>query len=288
MKLKSKIKTIIVAHRGASYAAPENTIPAFELAFNENADFIEGDFWLTADNEIVCIHDKHTKRTAPNQLNLNVKETTLSKLKDLDFGKWKNKKYTGTTIPTLQEIIRIIPRGKGLFIEIKDSREEFFIKLKAILDELKFDKQLLRIIAFDPAAVILSKKYLPQIKCYWLYNWYFAKETGKLSNTEKEILSTLKMLGADGIDINVTPFVSIEFAEALKENNFDFVTWTVDRLEDAVRLLSLGVDAIATNYPKKMREDIKQYFAPIVLSNKTEERLEIDREGNWKYFSPLE
>ena len=286
MKLKSKTETLIVAHRGASYAAPENTIPSFELAFEEGADFIEGDFWLTSDNEIVCIHDKHTKRTAPNQLNLNVKETTLSKLKELDFGKWKNKKYEGTTIPTLQEILNIIPKGKGLFIEIKDSSKEFFVKLKEILNELKFDKTLLRIIAFDPAAVILSKKYLPNIKCYWLYNWYLAKETGKLSNSEKEILNTLKMLDADGIDINVNPFVSVEFTNALKGNNFDFVTWTVDKLEDAVRLLSLGVNAITTNYPKKMREDIKNYFAPNVLSNKTEERVEIDKAGNWKYFSP--
>lgn len=288
MKLKSKTGTIIIAHRGASHAAPENTIPSFELAFKENADFIEGDFWLTSDNEIVCIHDKHTKRTAPNQLNLNVKETTLSKLKELDFGCWKNQKYVGTTIPALQDILKIIPQGKGLFIEIKDSRHEFFVKLKAILNDSQFDKNLIRTIAFDPAAVILSKRFLPNIKCYWLYNWYVAKETGKLSNTDNEILRTLKMLNADGIDMNVTPWVSVEFVEALKENNFDFVTWTVDKLADAVRLLSLGVDAITTNYPKKMRDEINNYFAPNILSNITEERLEINRKGEWKFYSPLE
>ena len=156
------------------------------------------------------------------------------------------------------------PKNISLF---NRNKSEFFVKLKAILNQLKFDKQLLRIIAFDPAAVILSKKYLPNIKCYWLYNWYVAKETGKLSNTEIEILNTLKMLVADGIDINVTPFISVEFAEALKENNLDFVTWTVDKLEDAVRLLSLGVDAITTNYPQKMREDIDQIVARLTVEN---------------------
>lgn len=288
MKLKSKTETIIVAHRGASHAAPENTIPSFKLAFEENTDFIEGDFWLTADNEIVCIHDKHTKRTAPNQLNLNVKNSTLRELKKLDFGKWKNEKFNGTTIPTLQEILSIIPKGKGLFIEIKDSSKEFFMKLLTIIEEEKFNKKLLRIIAFDPAAVILSKKYLHEIKCYWLYNWYFAVETKKLSNSENEILKTLKILGADGIDINVNPFVSIEFADALKENHLDFVTWTVDKLEDAVRLLTLGVDAITTNYPQKMRAEIKKYFEPNLLSNKTEERLEIDIKGDWSFYLPSE
>ena len=62
---------LIVAHRGASYAAPENTIPSFELAFNENADFVEADFWLTKDNEIVCIHDSNTKRVTKEKIRLN-------------------------------------------------------------------------------------------------------------------------------------------------------------------------------------------------------------------------
>src|SRR2546422_6416297 len=75
-------KTILVAHRGASHAAPENTLPAFRLAFDEGADFIEGDYWLTRDGHIVCLHDEDTARTAPNQPNRRVKESTLGELRE--------------------------------------------------------------------------------------------------------------------------------------------------------------------------------------------------------------
>lgn len=70
---------VIVAHRGASYIAPENTIPAFNVAFNEKADFIEGDFWLTADNEIVCIHDSDTYRIGKKKISIT--SSYLSELK---------------------------------------------------------------------------------------------------------------------------------------------------------------------------------------------------------------
>ncbi len=124
-----KVKTpIIVAHRGASYKAPENTIPAFKIAFDEQADFIEGDFWLTADNEIVCIHDSNTSRVGNK--NIKVTISTLDELKKVDVGIRKGNQFAGTTIPTLQEVLEIIPEQKGLHLEIKDNREKFFNQIK--------------------------------------------------------------------------------------------------------------------------------------------------------------
>jgi len=73
---------LIVAHRGASHDAPENTIPAFQLAWQQKADAIEGDFYLTRDNEIVCIHDRTTKRYSDRDL--VVAESTLEELRQLD------------------------------------------------------------------------------------------------------------------------------------------------------------------------------------------------------------
>ena len=88
---------MIVAHRGASFDAPENTLPAFELAWKQKANAIEGDFLLTKDKQIVCIHDKTTKRFC--QQDLIVAETILKDLKALDVGSWKSKKYAQTQIP---------------------------------------------------------------------------------------------------------------------------------------------------------------------------------------------
>ncbi len=89
-------KVTLVAHRGASHAAPENTLPAFRLAFEEGADFIEGDFWLSRDERIVCLHDDDTRRVAPRQANRRVKESSLAELRELDVGAWKGAKYAGT------------------------------------------------------------------------------------------------------------------------------------------------------------------------------------------------
>lgn len=82
---------LIVAHRGASYDAPENTLAAFRLAFEKDADGIEGDFYLTSDNRIVCIHDSDTERVAGKKL--IVAKSTLAELKQLDVGSWKDKKW---------------------------------------------------------------------------------------------------------------------------------------------------------------------------------------------------
>ena len=76
----------LVAHRGASADAPENTIPAFQLAWEQGADAIEGDFHLTADGHIVCIHDEDTQKVAGKKL--IVPESTLADLRKLDVGAW--------------------------------------------------------------------------------------------------------------------------------------------------------------------------------------------------------
>ncbi|MFN3695171.1 MAG: glycerophosphodiester phosphodiesterase family protein, partial [Ignavibacterium sp.] len=146
---------LIVAHRGASYIAPENTIPAFKIAFDEKADFIEGDFWLTNDNEIVCIHDSDTRRVGKKKL--NVKSSSLSELKKIDVGLRKGEQFTGTKIPTLQEVLQIIPEKKGLHLEIKDHREKFLIRLKEILRESNMLSENLRIISFHRNIIRASK-----------------------------------------------------------------------------------------------------------------------------------
>ena len=114
-------KPLIVAHRGSSFDAPENTLPAFELAWKQGADAIEGDFLLTKDNQIVCIHDGSTKRLADR--NLAVRGSTLEELRKLDVGSWKHEKFKGTRIPTIAEVFATIPKGRKIFVEVKCGKE---------------------------------------------------------------------------------------------------------------------------------------------------------------------
>ncbi len=280
MQLHSARKTLIVAHRGASHAAPENTLPSFKLAIKEGADFIEGDFWLTKDEQIVCIHDPTTKRVSTRHTDLDIRRSTLKELKQIDIGGWKAKRFQGATIPTLQEILDILPKNKGLFLEIKDDRPAFFNKLQQIIKSYALPPSRLRLIAFDPEVCRRAKETFPGYKVYWLYNWYLAKETGLLSNTPDEILRMVKLLPVDGLNINSFPWIDLDFLQKLRALNKDFCVYDVNRFEDALKLLTLGVDAIATNYPRLMRQKIERYFNPAPESNQTNEWVSLDKEDH--------
>jgi glycerophosphoryl diester phosphodiesterase len=107
----------IIAHRGASYDAPENTLTAVQLGWQQQADGVEIDIKLSKDGHIVAFHDHGTARTTG--ANHTLAELTLAELRDLDAGSWKNARFAGERIPALEEILAIIPPGKRLFIEIK-------------------------------------------------------------------------------------------------------------------------------------------------------------------------
>ena len=109
----------IIAHRGASYIAPENTVAAANLAWELGADAVEVDIYLSKDNRVMVIHDKDTKRTCSGKKNLTIEKTPSVLLRDLDAGIWKDEKYKGEQIPFLKEIIETVPEGKNVVVEIK-------------------------------------------------------------------------------------------------------------------------------------------------------------------------
>lgn len=107
----------ICAHRGANETHPENTLVAFEEAIRLGAQMIELDVQMTKDNKLVIMHDDKVNRTT-NGRGL-VKELTLRKIKKLDAGKWKSKKYKKERVPTLKEALDIMPRNIWLNIHLK-------------------------------------------------------------------------------------------------------------------------------------------------------------------------
>ena len=101
----------IIAHRGASYLAPENTMASVMLGWEKGAD-VEIDVYLTKDNKIVAIHDETTERTAGTDV--NVAESTSEELRKLDVGSFKSEEYAGEQIPFLADIVKTIPPGRKL------------------------------------------------------------------------------------------------------------------------------------------------------------------------------
>jgi glycerophosphoryl diester phosphodiesterase len=282
-EIVTREKPIIVAHRGASHAAPENTLPAFRLGFDEGADCIEGDFWLTRDEQVVSIHDADTARVAPKQPLRRVQESTLDELRELDVGAWKNAKYAGTRMPTLEEVLAIVPADKGIYIEIKDDRVEIVRHVKRAIDKSGLKPEQITVIAFDPAIIRAAKTEMPRIKSHWLYWWYWDEKRAKRSNTADEILHVARDLKADGIDINRSPWVNAEFVSQVRRAGLELHIYTVDALADAARYASLGIDSITTNRPQGLRKELDDYFKPTVVNGDAEERLIVNPDGTWKY-----
>ena len=108
---------LIIAHRGASGYAPENTLAAIDLAMKSDAQMIEIDVHLSKDGHIIVIHDKTVDRTTNGSG--AIKEMTLDELQQLDAGSWFDEKFAGERLPTLQEVMSRINGEKKLLIEIK-------------------------------------------------------------------------------------------------------------------------------------------------------------------------
>lgn len=111
----------LCAHRGAMLTHPENTIAAFQAAIRAGAQMIEFDVYLTRDEKLVVIHDRTVDRTT-NGTGL-VSELTLQQIKELDAGSWKSPEFAGENVPTLKEVLAVMPENIWLNVHLKGGRE---------------------------------------------------------------------------------------------------------------------------------------------------------------------
>lgn len=245
----------IVAHRGASYDAPENTLAAFRLAFEQDADGIEGDFYVTSDNQIVCIHDKDTARTAGKRL--VIADSTLEQLKTLDVGSWRGAQFANERIPTFEEVLAVVPDNKRFVIELKTG-PEIVPLLKAKLDEADLGRRKLLIIAFNVETAIASKSQLPDVPVHWLTG--FEQEKGSWTPSAESIIETVARIKADGVGMQGKRQVVDEaFVNKLKNAGIkEFHFWTIDNPQDAVFFKSLGAFGITTNRPAFIRQHLSR------------------------------
>ncbi len=248
------LATDIVAHRGAAHDAPENTLASFNLGLRQGADAIEGDFMLTKDGKIVCIHDKTTERLAKRTL--TVAESTLAELKQLDVGSWKGTQWAGEQIPSIHEVLTIVPENKKILIEIKCG-PEIIPLLKVALTESGLKPAQTVVIAFDAQVVAGVKKQIPSIKAFWLTDFKQDEVTGVWSPTLEEVITTLKEIDADGLDCRAHALVDHSFVSELRKADMEFHVWTVDEPGLAKRFKKLGVDSMTTNRPGWLREQLQ-------------------------------
>jgi glycerophosphoryl diester phosphodiesterase len=246
----------IIGHRGASHDAPENTLASIRLAWKQNADASETDVHLTKDGQIVVIHDFTTRRVGGR--NKNVVDQTLAELKELDIGRWKGEQFAGERIPTLSEYIDAIPKGKRLFIEIKCG-PEIVPPLGAVLRAAHKRPEQTCLIGFSYDVMKAAKRELPELKCYWIVELRKNRETGRWTPQLATLIKKAKDAGLDGIDFGDAPVLDREFISKVKQAGLGVYTWTVDSVQEAMRLQQAGVDGITTNRPGFLKESLMSH-----------------------------
>jgi glycerophosphoryl diester phosphodiesterase len=235
-------KVEIIAHRGASYIAPENTVASANLAWKLGADAVECDIYLSSDGKIIASHDANTKRTSGE--NLTIKNAPAEDLRKLDVGSWKGETYKGEKMPFLEELIATVPSGKELVVEIKCG-SEVLDPLKKII-EATGKKIRFTFIEFDFNTISLTKDAFPELPCYWL-----------CSDPElyKKNINLVKGKRLEGVSLSYN-LINEAVAKQVSDLGHELFTWTVDDPEVATRMVSLGVRGITTNRPDYIREQI--------------------------------
>lgn len=228
---------MIIAHRGISLDLPENSLSAFNASWAVGVDGIEGDFHLTRDGSIVCIHDDNTSRVCNK--NLVICNSTLQELKELNL-QCEGKNHLNIKIPTLTEVLKTVPSGKKIFIEIKCGVEILSPLIKE-LSRSKINSNQVVIISFDRQVVKELKEMAPEYKALLLYSYEEGREVSSLINEMFDIK-------ADGIGTDNE--LSKEFVEKVIISGLEYHSWTIDNADTANQLISWGSNSITTNEPE--------------------------------------
>lgn len=237
----------IIAHRGASYDAPENTLASVRLAWEQGADAVEVDVHLSRDNRVVVIHDADTKRIAG--VKHVVRSLTFSELQKLDVGRWKLPKFKGERLAALEDVVATIPAGKRMLVEIKTGPE--------IVRHFPQVPSNVAPISFDLEAVAAIKAARPDLECYWVLGWRRDwKRGGWLPKPAQMIEQTLAR-NLDGLDVGANGPVTAAFVKKVHDAGLKVYVWTVDASVKARQLGAAGVDGIATNRPGWMRANLQ-------------------------------
>jgi glycerophosphoryl diester phosphodiesterase len=245
----------IIAHRGASADAPENTLAAIHLAWQQGADAAEIDVQLTADGQLVAIHDETMLRTGG--VDWAVKDRTFAELKTLDVGSWKSPQFAGQRIPTLAEVLDIVPPGKRLFIEVKCGVEAI-PELVRVLSAAKTAREQTVLIGLDVDTIVAVKRALSdRIACWVTEQFACTSPTSPIHPTTAELIERALAAKLDGLDINNLVERPAGDIGQVTRAGLQAYVWTVNSAERAAWHQAEGIHGITTDAPGRMRVALK-------------------------------
>lgn len=239
-------RPLVIAHRGASGDAPENTMAAFRLALEQGADVIELDVHMTADGFPVVFHDDTVDRTTNGKGLLRSK--TLAELQGLDAGSWFNRRFAGERAPTLEEVVNWAKGKVPLAIEIKNLPHRYRGIEASVTGVLERRHALgeHEVFSFDHVCARRFKAREPGLLTGVCYHGDAVDHAALAQSANATVLHPMLY--------DIRP-------DALREAHAAGLLvfpWTADDPEDIRALAALGVDGITTNYPARAREQIRR------------------------------
>ncbi len=245
-------KPMVVAHRGLSGKAPENTIAAFARALDAGVSMIEFDVQITRDGRIVVIHDNTVNRTTDGTG--NVSDYTLGELKKLDAGAWFDKKFTGERIPTLEEALELISPKAWINIEIKSTRvirksdtnitdsTLDIVREMGLLDRVLFS-------SFNHRLMRYLKEKEPSVHTGVIFHPFL--HYGRMPS------SLARPAGAEVFVCSKREVTRRRIADAEK-NNIIIGVYGLQNQRDIEDMLSLGIHVLVSDYPDIILQGLKQ------------------------------
>lgn len=242
----------VIAHRGASGHAPENTLAAFLLAAEMGADGIELDVHLTADGEVVVMHNDTVDATTDGRG--PIRGMTLHELKALDAGRWYDARYAGERVPALAEVFQAIGRRLWINVEIKAERGLAFqdkqqgqleAEVVRLIEDYEMSQQVL-VSSFSASALRQVYRLCPDIPLGFLYS-----QLPRLSSRP-----LLRLIRAWVVPYNALHpaigWVDARRVTWARQMGLPLNVWTVNAADDMRSMRDLGVNGIITNYPDRL------------------------------------
>ena len=250
-------KPLVIAHRGASGTAPENTLIATQKALEMGADMVEIDLHMSKDGEVIVIHDATLDRTT-NGSGL-VKDHTLEELKKLEAGSWFDPKFNGEPIPTLDEFL-ILMDGKAIaLLEVKKSKKELYTGIEQKIVELVRKHQAEKwciIQSFETPTVQNFLQLVPDWEIHKLISGQVpvipVYHDGQIRMGQAMSLPGIQAINPSHKALNR------RFVRRAHQHGMKVFTWTVNEEKDFKRVLRFKVDGIITNYPERLMAILKQ------------------------------
>jgi len=223
---------LFIAHRGESFDAPENTIAAFDLAWQRGDDAIELDVHSTADGQIVVCHDTDLRRTT--SVSHVIRDTRYRDLAD--------------HVPTLKQVLDRAPSGQHVFVEIKPAADT----AELVADLLRHSTaNEISFLSFHANVCRYLVEQLPARSTYYIIEPHPA-------DTAEAWLAKASTLGVAGVHVCDSPWITRERIEMFHRSRLEFTVWTVDSPARGRELADWKVDAITTNRAAWMRRQLAQ------------------------------